>query len=648
MRYAKVVLGLPMDEVFDYFVPERLSKDCPVGCRVGVSFGMRNLIGYVVGISSKTKIKKVKSITKLIDMQPVLDKNFLKLTRLVSDYYCSSWGQAIEAALPVGLRRGLPVNILARNDDSNDTSHKDTFLQGGSFEERFKIYGEHIDRTLEQRKSVIILSPEVRLCLSIFELLKKRYPGKVEFTYRKQNAKEELRIWGEARNGSLDILVGTRAAVFAPFTNLGLLIVENEDAYGYKDERAPYYHCRDVAAMRAELEKIPLILSSNTPSLESYYAVKRKKYALINIADKNAEQQVKITIADMRQYGRKLKGRMLFSPVLEDKMRKAIQSGKKIIIFINRKGYASFVYCQKCGYTAACDKCSSKLIFHFEEKKLVCNSCGLKKALFELCPKCNANYIRFKGYGIEKVISQLHLVFPQARISRIDKEHAVFSPDFQILAATEMVFHQDSQAGIACLPAGRLPRCAPRNDSSDFAGNDGNLDSALKAEIVGALNLDSALNIINFRSSEKLYALVERLKSLATEELIIQTAIPEFFAAKEFINLELDKLYDAELKERKALSLPPFTHLITLKLRAKNLARVQASSMNVYEKLRNMDKKVEVFEPIEAIPLRRRGYFCFNILLKAKNPLAVNRLLKKRLKEIRLQGARLAVEVDPQ
>jgi len=620
MKYAQVALGLPIDELFDYLVPESSSTNRLAGCRALVSFSKRNLIGYIVGVSSKTRIAKVKPIIKLIDQEPVLDDKMLRLTKLVSDYYYSSWGQAIEAALPAGIRRGLPVSISetgllpphrvlrGRNDG------KVTFLRGGGLTERLKVYAEQIDLVLEQGKSIVVISPEVKRCLNILACLRKKYSDKVELTYRKQNIKEELRVWEKARNGLIDILVGTRAAVFAPFTNLGLLIVEQEDAYGYKEERSPYYHGRDVAVMRAGLEKIPLILSSNTPSLESYYAVKRQKYSLIKIADTD-KRQVKITIADMRQYGRKLKGGMLFSPVLEDKMRKAIQSGKKIILFMNRKGYASFVYCQKCGYLATCDKCSSKLIFHFEEKKLACNSCGRKYALFNLCPKCKADYIRFKGQGIEKVISQLHLLFPQAKISRIDKEHAVLPADSQILVATEMVFHRDYN---------------------------------VHAELVAAINLDSALNIVNFRASEKLYALICRLKSLAAEELIIQTAIPEFFAAKEFINLELDKLYDAELKERSALRLPPFRHLITLKLRGKNGERTQAASINLYEKLKTLDKRLEVFEPLEAIPLKLRGYFHFNILLKVKNPLSVTKLLKERLKEIRPQGVRMAVEVDPQ
>ncbi len=631
MKYARVALGLPIDEVFDYLIPEHLSKDCSAGCRVGVSFGRRDLIGYLVGISLKTKIKKIKPINRLIDSKPILDKNFLKLTEMVSDYYFSSWGQAIEAALPADIRRGLAVSISetgllplgifdvkGRNDSSlgsNDNSHKVTFLRGGSIGERLKAYEEQIDRVLAQRKSIIVLSPEVKQCLNILDLLKKNYSDRIELACRKHNPKEDLGIWEKAKNGIIDILVGTRAAVFAPFINLGLIIIEHEDAYGYKDERSPYYHARDVALMRAQLENIPLVLSSNTPSLESYYALKRKKYSLANIADKDAGQGVKITIADMRQYGQRQKTKMLFSPVLEDKLHKAIQSGKKILIFINRKGYAGFVYCQKCGYIVTCDKCSLRLIFYFEEKKLVCNSCGFKKTLPELCPECNANYIRFKGYGIEKLISQLHLVFPQAKISRIDKEHTDLNPDAQILVATEMVFH---------------------------------CDWTVKVEVVGAINLDTALNIVNFRSNEKLYALILRLKSLASEELIIQTVIPEFFSRIEIANLEIDKLYAAELKERKALKLPPFVHLIMLRLRGKNLQRAQNSSMDLYEKLKNINKSLEVFEPIEAIPLKLRGWFRFNILLKVSNPLALSKLLKKRLKEIRLPGTKLSVEVDPQ
>ena len=271
-----------------------------------------------------------------------------------------------------------------------------------------------------------------------------------------------LAVWEKAGNGWVDLLIGTRAAVFSPLPNLGLIIIEQEDSYGYKEEQSPYYHARDVGFMRARIEGIPLVLSSQTLSLDAYYGLGENrdfsphltpprlplvrggfltpstggegiagKYSSIGLAREDSKQVnpalscpqesfysgkggVKITVVDMKQYGKRKAG-MLFSPVLEDKLNKAISAGKKALIFINRKGYASFAHCQKCGFVLSCDKCSSRLIFHFEEKKLICSSCGFKKDLLKICPSCNSQYIKYSGFGIEKAVSQLNLYFPRLK-----------------------------------------------------------------------------------------------------------------------------------------------------------------------------------------------------------------------------------------
>ena len=561
MRYAKVVLGLPVDEVFDYLIPENLGKDCPVGCRVGVSFGRRNLIGYVVGVSLKTKIKKIKPISRLIDLKPILDSNFLKLTRMVSDYYCSSWGQAIEAALPVGVRKGLVVGGVDKDCVQTEFTPEVRFSAP-----RGCLMGEdRIEVVLAQNKAVLILAAEIKQCLKLFNLMKAKYPDKrIEVIYRKLKIKDELAAWEKARNGGVDLLIGTRAAVFSLLPNLGLIIIEEEDAYGYKEEQAPYYQARDVGIMRARLEGIPLILSSQAPSLDAYYALREKKYSLIvtppltpptrggEIIRKDGPR---ITLVDLKQYGKKRSG-MLFSPVLEDKLNKAIPAGKKALIFINRKGYANFAHCQKCGFVLSCDKCSSRLIFHFEEKKLVCGSCGFRKDLLRICPSCNSQYIKYSGFGIEKAVSQLNLYFPQAKIVRLDKEHQDIPPDFQIVVATEKIFHCDIQ---------------PCFDMS------------------AVIDLDGALNMVDFRNNEKLYRLLYKLKSLTREDLIIQTKIPEQYQNKEFLNLELNKLFEGELKERKELGLPPYTRLTQINLRGKNLERVKSAALGLYEKLKGVN-----------------------------------------------------------
>ena len=306
---------------------------------------------------------------------------------------------------------------------------------------------------------------------------------------------------------------------------------------------------------------------------------------------------------------------MLFSPVLEDKLNKAISAGKKALIFINRKGYASFAHCQKCGFVLSCDKCSSRLIFHFEEKKLICSSCGFKKDLLKICPSCNSQYIKYSGFGIEKAVSQLSLYFPQAKIARLDKEHQDYRPDFQIMVATEKIFHCDVQ-----------PRF----------------------QISAVIDLDSALNMVDFRNNEKLYRLLDELRSLTEEELVIQTRVPEQYQNKEFLNLELNKLFDRELKERKELGLPPYTHLTHINLRGKNLERTKSAVLGLYEKLKGLSKEFEIFEPAESIPAKLRGNFRFHILLKAKNQLKLSKFLKKQLKKTRNSGVILTVEVDPE
>ena len=617
MGYAKVALGLPIDKLFDYLIPDALAARCLAGSRVLVPFAKRDLIGYVAGLSNKTNIGRVKPIAKLIDSNPILSPEFLRLTESVADYYCSFWGEVIQAALPAGIKRGLPVTVSHTDRPlSPKGAFKATLVRYDNFETLFEFYLSELEKTIADKKSAIILCSEIKSAQRIADLLKEKFHDGICFSCRKQRVKEELAIWEEARNGKLRILVGTRPAVFAPFSNLGLLIVHDEDAYGHKEEQAPYYHARDVALMRAQLERIPLILTSKTPTLESYYAAKRKKYDLINLGQQEYIKQPKITIVDMKQYAfLKNKAGNILSVVLQDRINTALKAGKKVIIFINKKGFSRYAFCQKCGYLLVCDKCSRRLVYRFEDKKLVCNSCGAKKELASFCPACKSEHIKYAGAGIEKVISQLSLCFPQAKINRIDREHTVSSLEAQMIVATEMIFHQEY-----------IP----------------------KASIVAVLDLDSALNIVNFRSNEKIYSLLYRLKGLAADELLIQTRIADYYFSKKINKLNLDGLYDAELKERKALGLAPFLHLANLNLRGRNLERLRSWALKLYEKLKEAGKKVSVFAPVESVPFKVRGNFRFQILLKAKNALDISRFIKKRLKEMRSSGIIVTVDVDPQ
>lgn len=617
MRYVKVALGLPIDELFDYSLPKELIDKCFAGSRVLVPFSKHTFVGYVTGLSNNTKIAKarIRPILKLIDATPILSRQFLKLSKSVSNYYLNTWGQTIEAGLPVALKRGLPVNVCNHpNPQKGSNGFNAILLRYDNYSDCLNFYFGEIDKTIAQKKSVIILFAQIKAALEIFTLLKERYQNQAALTYRKQKINDELKIWQAAANNEISILVGTRPSVFAPFSNLGLIIVDQEDGYGHKEEQAPYYHARDVAFMRAQLEKTNLILSSKTPSLESYYGQKCAKLKLVELLDKNVNSP-KITIADMGQYGfLKKKSRIILSPVLEAKINKAVEENEKVIIFINRKGFARYVYCQKCGYVIKCDRCSLRLIFYFEEKKLICNSCGFKKELPAVCPNCNASYIKYAGFGIEKVINQLNLLFPHIKIGRIDKEHKA-SSDFQIIVATEMILQEK-----------HLP----------------------KAKVVAAIDLDSQLNIINFRSNEKIFSLLYRLKDLAKEEIVIQTVMAEYYNG--FVSLDIDKFFEAELKERKILQLPPFTHLARVNLRGKDSERTKEAAFDLYEKMKRLegiDKKVFIFEPAESVPSKLRGNFRFNILLKFRSPAILSKSIRKFLNKISYSKVITTIEVDP-
>lgn len=614
--YAKIALGLPIDELFDYIVPGRLVASCKAGSRVWVPFGGRNLLGYVAGLSNKTKIKKLKEISSVVDVNPILNNRFLQLTKDVSDYYCSSWGQAIESALPVGIRKGVAVRAACEDAKSEESMLPEvTLARHDDYGESLKFCLEEIDKTIKQNKQVIVAAAEMEAALNIFDLLSAKYPDKSRLTSRKQNPKEELKIWEEALLGSIDIIVGTRAAVFAPFQKLGLVIIAQEESYGHKEEQAPYYDCRQVAIMRGSIEGARVILTAKTPSLESYYQVKQQKYAFVDLRAKQRRMPA-VKLVDMKQYGNfKQKKTRVFSVVLEDRINKALANNKRVLIFINRKGFARYAYCQKCGYSFNCERCSSKLVFYRDEKKLVCPACAAKIIAPGSCPACNSQYIIYAGMGIEKAASHLHLFFPQAEICRLDKEHITVSENAGIIVATEKAFHQAV---------------------------------SIRAWTVAVLDSDGILNTLNFRSNEKVFSLLYKLSLLAEDELIIQTSIPEYYSERRLNKFDSDDFYDFELEERKAMKLAPFVTLAYLNLRGKSENKLKSKADYLYELLKEADKKVTVFPPVEGMPYKMRGAWRLRILLKANDAYQISKLLKKQLKNYRHSGIIVTVEMDPQ
>jgi len=617
MSYAKVVFGLPVQGPFDYYIPKKISKYTKVGSRVSVPFRNSKKIGYVVGLSKTSKIKKIKSIISLIDYKPIFDKDTLGLLERIANYYCCSWGEMIETALPLSIRKGkrLVVNNLKSNRVKKRYS-KDAsrifLVHDVAADERWDFILKEIKKTLSLKQGVIFLEPNLLYIKRRVEWIKEKIGKDVAILHSRQSERTELNQWLKIKEGEINIVVGSRSAVFAPVKDLGLIIINEEDNQVYKQEQVPFYHVREVAALRIKQNKAGLILASQTPSLESYNSVLKRKYKNI-ILDKRSDARLQIEIVDMNQELIALKKyKIILSPQLEHNIQKTLESSGKIILFINRLGFSTSIRCKNCGYVLKCNRCNAALTYQYKKKMLICRFCNYKMKPVEICPQCNTSYIRYSGMGAEKLESEINRIFPQAKTVRWDSDVGIQDNDFDILIATQILLKE-------------------------------NID----CDLLAVLQVDSSLNRVDFRSSEKTFSLLFRLSQIAKKKMVIQTRNPQHNCIEAIKKSNPFLFLKKELKLRKELSFPPFKHFIQVQLRGRTESKVKDLAFSLFEKINNKNNNIDTLEPFPALPSRLRGSYRWNILLKCNSVKAINSYIKKCLKKLkRKSGIIINVNVD--
>ncbi|MCM8780900.1 MAG: primosomal protein N' [Candidatus Omnitrophica bacterium] len=617
MLYAKVVVGLPIDGPFDYIVPADLQEKIKVGSRVKIDFHNQKRLGYVVGLSSKTKIRKLKSIISVIDDVPILDRNILLLTKELASYYCCSWGEAIETALPEQLRRPKPISFklwsYEREVHSRETD-KTEFILLHDLDglRRWDIYAQHIKTTLEDNRSVIVLLPDTYSVLRAQELIKMRLDSPIAILYRQR--RKELEEWIRVRCGDVSIAIGTRSAIFAPFRDVGLIIIDEEQSQSYKQDQLPHYNARDVAWMRANIDRTKVIFGSACPSLETFYLAKQSKIKYILIPRKLSYPQVRII--DMKSLiGFKRQNSVVISKYLEGSIAQTLNSKGRILLFINRRGFATFVFCQHCKTPLKCPRCSVNLIYHFKQRILNCHYCGFKIQPPQICPQCNSGYIKYSGAGTEKTESELSRLFPQSCIARFEQNGSIDIKSIDIIIATQSII---------------------RHPVYNF-------------DLIGVISIDNSLNRIDFRAAEKTFDLLMGLLRLSDKKIVIQTTMPQHYCLQALATQDINKFYDEELNQRAQLDFPPYRHFCLVKLRGKNEIRVRQTSQKIFNKFKryNRDKTVEIISCNPMQPYRLRGNFYWQILIKTASPLRATKFLKKHLKKFSYSDIIITVDMDP-
>ena len=669
-EFVEVAVGLPVRKPFHYRVPASLKEKVEIGKRVWIPFGPRRLVGYITGFVDKPQVEGVKDILSVIDEEaPVINAELLALTKWIAGYYHSSWGEAIEAALPGPLKKGKiktkprhpseeeeyeptgnfkPTHeqaaALKSIRESISKGRNDVYLLHGiTGSGKTEVYMQSIESALKLGRSAIVLVPEISLTPQAVERFKSRFGSVVAVLHSRLLESERFLEWKKLKEGIANIAVGARSAIFAPVNNLGLIVIDEEHETSYKQDDAPRYNARDVAIERARITGAAVILGSATPSIESFQKAASGEYKLLKITERIEKRALpKVDIIDMRQELIDSREPKIFSRALEHAISQVLNKHGQVMLFMNRRGFSTFINCKKCGYVVTCKYCNVSMTYHFDTKKLNCHYCNYQADPPEKCPKCKGGDVRYFGIGTQKIESEAARLFPAARIARMDTDAtAKRGSHGQIL--TEFKKHKiDILIGTQMIAKGH-----------DFP----------RVTLVGVVSADTALNLPDFRAGERTFNLLTQVAGRAGRgsepgRVIVQTFSPNHYAIEKSIEHDYVGFFNAEIKFRKELNYPPFTHIVEIKLRGRKEERVIKAAKDLAAVLdlfiadevlsEAKGKPIEMVGPAPEFISKIKGQFRWNLLLKGEDPGTVCGFIDKALDNLKgKSGLIITVDVDP-
>jgi len=514
-------------------------------------------------------------------------------------------------------------------------------LQGVTGSGKTELYLRAISAALRQGRQVIFLVPEIVLTPRIIEQLKTRFPERVALLHSGLSSAERLREWHRVRNAKVDIVLGTRSAIFAPFTRLGLIIIDEEHDSSYKQEDIPRYNGRDVAIMRAKLTDSVVILGSATPSLESYFNVQRRNYHLLKLPHRVRGLPLPpVEIVDLRRERPTGSSPSLFSGVLLEAMEQRLMRSEQTLLLLNRRGYAPFIQCIDCGFVFQCLNCDLSLTYHRTDRTLRCHYCGLRLKVSDSCPQCKGVRLLPFGLGTQRVEEELREMFRGARIARLDRDIARRQGNINSILEGLREGKIDILVGTQLIAKGHdYPRIT----------------------LVGVISADLSLNIPDFRAAERTYQLITQVAGRAGRdnlggEVIVQTYHPHHYALQAARHHDYEGFCERELEYRHRLGYPPFTRIIVIRIEGPNQEKVQEIAHYWGELLqqarKGMGEQVEILGPTPAIRLKIRNKYRWQILLKSPRSKLLSDLIRSVLVKYdssacKNPNIRINIDVDP-
>lgn len=516
----------------------------------------------------------------------------------------------------------------AVNQILKERKFKPFLLHGVTGSGKTEVYMHTIDEVLKDNKEVIVLVPEISLTPQLTSIFRARFNDKIAILHSGLSDGERYDEWRKIEEKKVNIVVGARSAIFAPFTNLGLIIIDEEHSSTYKQENMPAYSAIDIAIKRAKTHNAMIVLGSATPSIESYTRAKVNVYELIEMKSRVNKQLPTINIVDMKD---EIKlGNRILSSKLKEKIKERLENKEQVIILLNRRGYVTSLTCHNCGETIKCPNCDIPLVNHKVQNKLKCHYCNYEKIVIDTCPKCKTKNLRSFGFGTEKLEELIKLTFGDAKVIRMDVDtttkkgaHAKIIKDFEnheydILIGTQMI--------------------AKGLDFKDVT-------------LVGVINGDASLNLPDYKSAERTYQLLNQVagrsgRSTKKGEVVIQVFNPDHYSIRYASLNDYKSFYETEMSIRKKLNYPPFSDILVVRIQDKSLDVCLNEGEKIVKYLKE-EKDITVLGPTTALIPKINNIYNVQIIVKYKEYKKVIDRVKYIYELYRKSKIKLEVEFNP-
>lgn len=648
-QYASIIIDIShedVDRIFQYRIPPALLPKIRVGVQVCVPFGSgnRSRTGYVVDITDQPDYDRdrIKEIIGITEKSITADTRLIELAWWMKEQYGSTMNQALKTVLPVRKKvkarnkkivetmtgmtelagQSLETEQNGKNDGNISLNPKqqsiaDAFassydagdrrpclIHGITGSGKTEVYMAMIDHVLKRGKQIIVLIPEIALTYQTVSRFYSRFGDRICVMHSRLSTGERCDQFERAKRGETDIMIGARSALFTPFTNLGLIIMDEEHEGAYKSETTPRYHAREVAVKLAELHGAAFVMGSATPSVEAYAKAKAGDFRLFTLTKRamSGSEMASVEVIDLRKE-MEAGNKSIFSNRLQELIRDRLKKKEQVMLFINRRGYSNFVSCRSCGEAMKCPHCDVSLTLH-NQSRLVCHYCGYHIPMPRLCPSCGSPYLAGFGIGTQKIEEMALRMFPQARLLRMDLDTTSKKGGHEQILSAFSKGKADILIGTQMIVKGH-----------DFPG----------VTLVGVLAADISLYTPDYTAAERTFQLLVQAAGRAGRGqkagiALIQTYMPEHYSIQTAAAQDYAAFYRQEMGYRKLMHYPPACHMLCLQVAGKDedlMIRIMDSIAKAV--LKHFGGQIEVIGPVSASVYKVHDIYRKILYLKHEN-----------------------------